>query len=258
MAGLKERIRRLDRYQKGVMLVVAAMIIVFTVLYPVTILRVGFEYNDSILVPEQIDGGTVYSGRVGGERASFTVNTDGTVEFVCGDVSFGPYTAREDPSAVPADMRTETDVTGVELFERERLIFRGAVEEFGGRYLLFDEDGNTHGADIRVSFNGGSVYDGDGNLVDPIEPGAGTIIELMRSPELTHKGSWLMWLLGIFACAVTVCSILFADELFRWNLSFSIRNADRAEPTDWEIATRYISWTVLPIMALVIFILGLR
>ena len=258
LTWLKERIRRLDRYQKGVMLVVAAMIIVFTVLYPVTILRVGFEYNDSILVPEQIDGGTVYSGRVGGERASFTVNTDGTVEFVCGDVSFGPYTAREDPSAVPADMRTETDVTGVELFERERLIFRGAVEEFGGRYLLFDEDGNTHGADIRVSFNGGSVYDGDGNLVDPIEPGAGTIIELMRSPELTHKGSWLMWLLGIYACAVTVCSILFADELFRWNLSFSIRNADRAEPTDWEIATRYISWTVLPIMALVIFILGLR
>ncbi len=149
-------------------------------------------------------------------------------------------------------------MTGVELFERERLIFRGAVEEFGGRYLLFDEDGNTHGADIRVSFNGGSVYDGDGNLVDPIEPGAGTIIELMRSPELTHKGSWLMWLLGIYACAVTVCSILFADELFRWNLSFSIRNADRAEPTDWEIATRYISWTVLPIMALVIFITGLK
>ena len=78
MAGLKERIRRLDRYQKGVMLVVAAMTIVFTFLYPVTILRVGFEYNDSILVPERIDGGTVYSGRVGGERASFTVNTDGT------------------------------------------------------------------------------------------------------------------------------------------------------------------------------------
>ena len=47
MTWLKERIRRLDRYQKGVMLVVAAMIIVFTVLYPVTILRVGFEYNDS-------------------------------------------------------------------------------------------------------------------------------------------------------------------------------------------------------------------
>ena len=109
------------------MLVVAAMIIVFTVLYPVTILRVGFEYNDSILVPERIDGGTVYSGRIGGERASFTVTADGTVEFVCGDVSFGPYTAREDPSAVPADMRTETDVTGVELFERERLIFRGAT-----------------------------------------------------------------------------------------------------------------------------------
>ena len=258
LSGLKERISRLDRYQKGVLLVVALLIAVFTVLYLVTLLRIGFDYNDRIFVPEQTDGGTVYSGRIGGERASFTVTVDKTVEFHCGDASYGPYIAREDPDAVPEDMRTETDVTGVELFEGERLIFRGAVREFGDEYLLFDENGNTPGSAIRVYFNDGSVYDGDGNIVDPIEPGAAEIIELMRSPELTHKGSWLMWLLGMYACAVTACSILFADELFRWNLSFSIRNADRAEPTEWEITTRYISWTVLPIMALVIFIFGLR
>ena len=79
----------------------------------------------------------------------------------------------------------------------------------------------------------------------------------MYGPELTHKGSWGMWLLGMFVCIATAGFILFVDELFRWNLSFSIRNADKAEPSEWEIQTRYISWTVLPIMALVVFVRGL-
>ena len=52
--------------------------------------------------------------------------------------------------------------------------------------------------------------------------------------------------------------MLFADELFRWNASFLVRNAEEAKPSDWEIAGRYITWTVLPIGALVLFILGLR
>ena len=47
------------------------------------------------------------------------------------------------------------------------------------------------------------------------------------------------------------------DELFRWNLSFSIRHPERAEPSDWEIAGRYISWTALAVMALIAFIFGL-
>ena len=52
--------------------------------------------------------------------------------------------------------------------------------------------------------------------------------------------------------------MLFADELFRWNASFLVRNAEEAEPSDWEIAGRYITWTALPVMAAVIFILGLK
>jgi len=53
-------------------------------------------------------------------------------------------------------------------------------------------------------------------------------------------------------------SVLFADELFRFNLAFRIRDAGRAEPSEWEIAGRYISWAVLPVVALALFIEGLR
>lgn len=256
--SIKERIGRLNKYQNGLLLILAAMVIVFSVLYPVTISRVGFEYNDKIFVPEQADGVTVYSGRIGGEQASFTVSEDKTVEFSCGGSYYGPYTVREAPDAVPEDMRTETDVTGVELFEGGELIFRGAMSENTHGTWLLNEDGSPAGFRVYATTNYGVVYDMDGNVVDPLEPDASTILSLMRGPELTHKGEGLVWFGGVLLCVITACSILFADELFRWNLSFSIRNADRAEPTDWEIMTRYISWTVLPIMALVIFIIGLR
>ena len=63
---------------------------------------------------------------------------------------------------------------------------------------------------------------------------------------------------AVFICVLNAVSILFADELFRWNLAFQIRNVDHAEPSDLEIAGRYIGWTAILIVALVIFIMGLQ
>lgn len=97
-----------------------------------------------------------------------------------------------------------------------------------------------------------------GNVIDPMEPSVSTILKLMGDPALTHKGNWLLWFCGTLFCIVTAISILFADELFRWNLAFQIRNAERAEPSDWAIATRKITWTVGPIIAMVLFIVGLQ
>lgn len=104
----------------------------------------------------------------------------------------------------------------------------------------------------------GIVTEANGRIIDPMEPSASTILDLMGEPKLTHKGEWVSWFWGIAVCIITGISILFADELFRWNLAFQIRNADYAEPSDWEIAGRYIAWTGLPIMAMIIFVWGLQ
>jgi len=68
----------------------------------------------------------------------------------------------------------------------------------------------------------------------------------------------IVWFAAVLVCIFNGVSILFADELFRWNLAFQIRNVDKAEPSDWEIAGRYIGWTFLAIMALIIFAAGLK
>lgn len=75
---------------------------------------------------------------------------------------------------------------------------------------------------------------------------------------MTHKGTWAAWFGAVFVCVLNAGLMLFADELFRWNLKFRIRDIEYAEPSDWEIAGRYVGWTALAVMALILFVTGLQ
>ena len=150
------RIRQLNWYQRGILILLLALALVFAVIYRVRIARVGFLYQDKIFVPSEENGATVYSGKISGE------------------------------------------------------------------------------------------------------PALSDILRLVYGPELTHKGSWLAWFGAVFISLLNAGSILYADELFRWDLSFQIQNAETAVASEWEMMKRYLSWTVLTIAVLVIYIVGLR
>lgn len=252
------RIKALNRYQKAVLIVMGVMILIFTVLYFRTISRVGFEYQDVIFVPYQENGSTVYSGKFRGKQSQFTVSENNTVVFQWGDTVYGPYTAKEDPTAIPMLEELAESMTGVELYQGEEVLFRGGVLKTEDIFWLYHEDGGLENIGISFIDSDGVERDEFGNEIDFVQPSADTILKLMDGPELTHKGEWLVWFGAVCACILNGLSILFADELFRWNLSFQIRNAEHAEPSEMQIVGRYISWTVLTIMALVLFIMGLQ
>lgn len=137
-------------------------------------------------------------------------------------------------------------------------LHRGGILDLGDSYWLYNEDGTFDNFGFSYVTSDGIERDENGNIIDPVEPSALTIWELMNEPEMTHKGEGFAWFGAVFICILNALSVLFADELFRWNLAFRIRNVDYAEPSDWEIAGRYIGWTVMTVMALVIFIMGLQ
>lgn len=256
-----KRLRNLNRYQQSILLLLIAMLLVFTILYCVASSRVGFLYNDKILVPSEVNGSTVYAGTIRGTDCSFTVSADKTVVFQYGPQVYGPYTAVEDPTAVPKDDPFSAHMTGMEVKDKDKVIFRGGVFRLGSSdaiSMLVNEDGSNASLGVTATMSDGTVVDMDGNVIDPMEPSVFTILELIDGPELTKKGVWAAWFTCVFLSVVITITMLFADELFRWSLHFQIRNADRAEPSDWEIAGRYISWTVIPIMILWLYILGLR
>ncbi len=254
-----KRIRSLGTFQKRILLLMIAAVLIFAVIYPVVIAHVGFIYQNVVLVPEQENGNTIYSGKIKGQQAAFTVYADHSVEFQYGEQIYGPYVAKEDEAAIPKGNEWAEDMTGVELYEGDNLIFRGGIMRIqGGEYWLFNEDGSTEDmGNLYITVDGVEV-DESGNAVDSMEPSASVILELINEPEMTHKGHWAGYLCGVLICIFTAFSILFVDELFRLNLFFQIRHADKAEPSYWELAGRYISWTVLPVVAIVVFVMGLQ
>lgn len=253
-----QRIKNLNGYQKGLLLLLLAMALVFAVVYHVTVSRVGVLYQNAIFVPAEENGVTVYSGKLRGKQAEFTVSADKTVSFRCDGQTYGPYTVKEDPTARPEDEFGREGMTGVEIREGEQILFRGGFWQTGEDYWLCNEDGSMEFFKILYTTDDGVQRDADGNVVDPLEPSLSDILRLVYGPELTHKGSWLAWLGAVFISFLAAGSILYADELFRLDLSFQIQNAEAAEPSEWEMMKRYISWTVFVIAALIVYFLGLQ
>jgi hypothetical protein len=249
-----ERFQELNGYQKFVLILLALMILGFGVLYGITTSRVGYEYHDTILVPTEENGNTVYSGEIKDQPAIFTVSPNNTVVFQHGNKTYGPYTVKEDATAVPEGKRG----TGVEVRCGEKIVFRGSVEKTSYGLWLTNEDGTSFSGNIIITSSNGIITDENGNVIDPMKPGVATVLKLLGGPELTHKGSWGIWFCGVLLCVMTAVSILFADELFRWNLMFRVRDAWDVEPSDWEVSRRYIGWIVMPIITLIVFIMGLQ
>ena len=251
------RIRQLNWYQRGILILLLAMALVFAVVYHMTIARVGVLYQNAIFVPAEENGVTVYSGKLRGEPAQFTVSEKKSVSFRCGEKTYGPYTVTEDPTALPEVEIEREGMTGVEIREGEKLVFRGGFWQSDGSFWLRNADGSMDLGMQTYVVENGVKKDSDGNIIDPAKPSASDILRLVFDPELTHKGTWLAWLSAVFLSVLNALAILYADELFRWDLSFQIQNAETAEPSEWEMMKRYLSWTVVTIMLLVLYLVGL-
>lgn len=249
-----ERIRELTSYQKFILIILVLLTLGFGVHYGITTARVGYEYHNTILVHTEEGGNTLYSGEIKGQTATFTVTADKTVVFQYGNKTYGPYTVCEDETAIPEGKGGK----GVEVRLGDKIIFRGSFLKNDNYWYLSAENESYSSSTVHIEVIGGVMYDKDGNIIDPDEPSVGTVVQLAFDPELTHKGHWGVWFIGLVMCVIFAVSILFADELFRWNLSFRVQDAWDVEPSDWEIASRYIGWTLEPILVLIIFMTGLK
>ena len=255
---MKERIRNLSGYQKAILLAMAAMVLVFSAVYLLTVRRVGYLYQGTILVPTREDGATVYTGSIRNTAAQFRV-TENQVTFRYGDIQYGPYTMESDPTAVPSQQDAEEGFVGIEIRDKGKLLFRGGVRALQDSCFFIHSDGSSDFLSIYEDGVTGVAYNAEtGEVYDRMAPTLRDIYALLTNPPLTHKGEGMAWLAGVVICIVNAVTLLFADELFYWKMSFLVRNAQGAEPSDWALGQRFIGWAALGILALVVFVLGLQ
>ena len=247
------RFRELERYPKILLIALLLMAVAFGAVYGITASRVGYLHNDEIFVPRQSEGALVYEGKVDGLDSSIVVALD-TVIVNWGSKTYGPYTIREDPTAVPDG---HPQMTGIEILDGNKSYFRGGVTDETTDFWLIGADGEQLFT-MTYTLSDGTEMDMNGNPIDHMKPTPRQIVSLLRGPELTHKGQWPAYFLGVFLVLVVAVSILFADELFYLHICFRVENAETAEPSDWYIASRSIGWFLLTLMTGAAFLMGLQ
>lgn len=253
-----KKIKSFSSFQRFMFILMIVLPVVFAGIYYVTISKVGIEYQDEILVVHKVDGKTVYTGKIDGEIAEFTVDESQNVEFTYGDKNYGRYTMILDPEAVPDDEKGGEMMTGVVIYHNDAEMFRGGALDIGDDYWLFSKEDPSNLVSVTYVNEYGVEVDRHGIPVDQMKPTASIIYELLSVPKLTHKGEALAWFAGTFFCIVNIISILFSEELFRWSLSFQIKDAEKAEASEWEYSRRGIEWVFLTVMVIIIFMTGLR
>ena len=100
--------------------------------------------------------------------------------------------------------------------------------------------------------------DTNGIRHDMEEPSLADIAALILGPKIEHNGSWAMWFIGCMLAVADIAFMIYSEELFRWQLSFLIRRPQEAEPSDWELSSRYLYWTGLTVITAMIFLIGLK
>lgn len=245
-----------DRLKKILPIVLIVIVAVFSVLYFFIGRQYGVEYGGALYFLHSEGDTTVYSAKVDGQSASFTVQGS-TVTYNWGSTVYGPYTIREDPTAAPGGEWEYLDLTGVEIREADNILFRGGYTE--DLFLFIQENGEPDPDRFHITYSvNGVERDANGNVVDPHEPNLSTIIRFSQLPEAdAHRGNLLFWVLGLVCAGLAAVFIRFDDAIFRFNLSFRVKYPEDAEPSDWELLSRIFGWLLFIVLAFVSFIAGL-
>lgn len=254
---MKQKWLELTWPQRVVIFIQGFLILLFLILYCTVGRQQVMKYSGEYLRCRTSGEVTTYSGKIDGQTAVFTVSPGPVVEYRRGDTLYGPYAILLDPTAAP-----DSDVgrlTGVEIRDGDTLLFRGGYLPNSTLFSLFDENGEHYypslsdpDSPIRVEVAGSpksAAY---------YTPGVTTILRVALEPDVVQRGFFGIFLLGALCCVLCAVSVLYADALFRWDLRFRIKYPDDAEPSDWELFSRWVGWIGLTIFALVIFILGLN
>lgn len=253
---LREKWTAMTAFQRGCLLVQAAAVLLFALLYFAAGSREGTEYCGDFY-RRTLQGDTVvYTGKRGGLKTVYMVRPAGegyTVEYEIDGQNFGPYDILPAPEAAGDVGDWEGPVTGgVEVRQGDRSLYRGAYYASREGSLLWMKDMNAvyiGGGVSQMRFSSVPAYAG--------EPEAEDLLYFAMKPPITHRGDWRFYWLGVFLAVLNAAGILFAEELFVWHMHWHINDPEEATPSDWELFSRYFGWGLLIVVSLFCFANGL-
>ena len=253
-----KKIMNLNQFQKLLLIVIMGSVLFTGLIYCTLNSKIGFEYQKQIFIPESQNDCTVYSGILNGKQTRFIV-FDNQVVFEYGHDQVNTYTVYKDDLLITEEFKGHQYAKGYEIYKDDELKFKGTVIRTtdDGICVLYDENGSLAGFNVSYIDHNGIERDEQGNEIQTFELSLDKIIELIEGPVLVKKVQWIFWVSGLVLSIINLFSILYAEELFQFQMSFRIQNSNQAEPSELELFSRYLSWILLLGSSIYLFVSGI-
>lgn len=241
------------RLQKIVLLALGIMAVVFGILMIVSKLHPGLLLDGALLRPTETADGVTYAGKLHGEQVSFSVRRESdTVTVITCETESGSDVYRMEYPLEPiraADGFAQGEmVDGICITKNGTVLFAGGYDRENGGFW-YDADGRW---DQDLYFSSFTGSDGGTGALDLEKQ---DVMRFADDPELTARGSWLIYFLMLFFSLIVALDAAFPLALFYWRHMCDVRDP---EPSDFYLMMQRVGWVVYPILIFIGYIWALR
>lgn len=234
------------KMQKMILVILAAMILLFGVLNVVSLFRKGVVFDEHLLRIHETENATVYSGKVHREEVSVTVRSDlQQVEYTVRDRIHDIYTVEYPLEPI----KTEFGIAnGIRILKNDKVMFEGGY--FPNQdFLLWVDPNGEWDAGIQISYG---TY-GEPEKA-PQELTKSNVMYFLEGPEVVHRGS-----IGLYVLMVAMTLLLMLDVahplvLFKLQHMLDVRDP---EPTEFYLGMQRVGWVIYPVLLLAGYIFTL-
>lgn len=240
------------KLQKAILIILLAMAVVFAVITGVVRSHKGAAFEGGLLSVSQQGDRTVYSGRAEGEMVTITVCSEESAQVVklqVGDLIDHTYRVEYPDGTIKG---TYGEYRRIRILAEgtpslKRTLFAGGYNPQGVFSDFCDENGEPDMVSLGRAVVNGSIW--------PLyEMPPSQVMRFVNGPSATaSRGDWLIYALGVFISLITAVAAAFPEHLFYWNHALSVRDP---EPTDFYMACQRVSWVIVTVVILIVYIVG--
>ena len=226
------------RLQKSVLLILAAMILLFGVLNVVSLFRKGVVFEETLLRIQTEEDSTVYSGKVYGDEVSVTVRpAESQVEYLVEDRVHDVYAVEYPKGLIPTEYGS---VSGIRILKNDQILFEGGYDPQQEFMRWFDKNGEW---DPGVYFS----YGTSGGKSAPEALTKWDVMRFLEGPEPVHRGSIGLYLLVVLMTLLLMLDVAYPLVLFKLQHMLDVRDP---EPTDFYLGMQRAGWVIYPFLLL--------
>ena len=247
----------LSKARKIWLLILAGMAVLFLMLTVQIRSHTGVMFHGSLLEVQGTVENGAYSGEAHGEDVSIVVSreseTEVGMEFYISNVVHDNWLVEYPLEPILTEHGQK--LPGLRISRNGKTVFEGAYDpehrvDWG--YMLYDTDGKLYTDEMfSLSVSTGTT----GGYWDDYETSLGTVLNFVNGPEITARGDMTFWFYGLLMSAMAVVLVAFPDTLFRWKHRWYVKDP---EPTDFYYVENCVGAGIMTVMALVIYIVGVR